>query len=180
VLLPYSTEQVGQEVTLCIAFEKYSFQTSARTSNILTESIPGSTWPLQLNSGVIPRLRHECFLANNFQLIIYLSYYQTVYTVAYLLKARTVEAEKQPLTGNGPYTRSKGTRHVRCDVTVNRRSDASGVFCGFAPRSLLRNCAPNTFLHQWINTVLSVGPARGYITSISHSWNWNWVYFRSW
>jgi hypothetical protein len=32
--------------------------------------------------------------------------------VAYLLKARTVEAEKQPLLDNGPYTRSRGTRHV--------------------------------------------------------------------
>jgi hypothetical protein len=28
--------------------------------------------------------------------------------VAYLLKARTVEAEKQPFLGNGPYTRSRG------------------------------------------------------------------------
>jgi hypothetical protein len=38
-------------------------------------------------------------------------------SVAYLLKARTVEAEQQALLGNGPYTRSKGTRQVRCDVT---------------------------------------------------------------
>jgi hypothetical protein len=30
-----------------------------------------------------------------------------VYAVAYLLKVRTVEAEKQPLLGNGPYTRSR-------------------------------------------------------------------------
>jgi hypothetical protein len=37
--------------------------------------------------------------------------------VAYLLKARAVEAEKQPLLGNGSYTRSIGTRHVRCDIT---------------------------------------------------------------
>jgi hypothetical protein len=37
--------------------------------------------------------------------------------VAYLLKPRTVEAEKQPLLGNGPYTRSKEMRHVRYDVT---------------------------------------------------------------
>jgi hypothetical protein len=36
--------------------------------------------------------------------------------VAYLLKARTVEAEKRPLLGNGPYTRSRGTRCVGCDV----------------------------------------------------------------
>jgi hypothetical protein len=38
-------------------------------------------------------------------------------TVAYLLKARTVEAEKQPLLCNSPYARSRGTRHVLCDVT---------------------------------------------------------------
>jgi hypothetical protein len=37
--------------------------------------------------------------------------------VAYLLKARTVKAEKQPLLDNGPYTRSRGTRYLRCDVT---------------------------------------------------------------
>jgi hypothetical protein len=48
--------------------------------------------------------------------------------VAYLLKPRTVEVEKQQLLGNGPYTRNRGTRHVRCDVTqqykicCNRRS----------------------------------------------------------
>jgi hypothetical protein len=36
--------------------------------------------------------------------------------VLYLLKERTVVAEKQPLLGNGPYTRSRGTRHVPCDV----------------------------------------------------------------
>jgi hypothetical protein len=39
-------------------------------------------------------------------------------TVLYLLKARTVETEKQPLLGIGPYTRIRGTRHVRCDVTI--------------------------------------------------------------
>jgi hypothetical protein len=36
--------------------------------------------------------------------------------VAYWLKARKVEAKNQPLLGNSPYTRSRGTRHVRCDV----------------------------------------------------------------
>jgi hypothetical protein len=36
--------------------------------------------------------------------------------VAYLLKARTVASEKQPLLGNDPYTRSRGTREVRCDI----------------------------------------------------------------
>jgi hypothetical protein len=37
--------------------------------------------------------------------------------VAHLLKARTVEADKQPLLGNGPYTRSGGTDYIHCDVT---------------------------------------------------------------
>jgi hypothetical protein len=40
----------------------------------------------------------------------------SIYIAAYLLKARTAEVEKQPLLGNGPYTRSRGMRHVRCDV----------------------------------------------------------------
>jgi hypothetical protein len=40
-----------------------------------------------------------------------------VHIVAYLLKARTVEAEKEQLLGNGLYTCSRGTPHVRCDVT---------------------------------------------------------------
>jgi hypothetical protein len=39
------------------------------------------------------------------------------YIVAYLPKARTVEVDKQPLLGDGPYTRSREMRHVRCDVT---------------------------------------------------------------
>jgi hypothetical protein len=37
--------------------------------------------------------------------------------MAYLLKAGIVEAEKQPLLGNGPYARSRGKRQVRCDVS---------------------------------------------------------------
>jgi hypothetical protein len=41
----------------------------------------------------------------------------SVNIVAYLFKVRTVEAEKPPLLDNGPYTRSRRTRHVRCDVT---------------------------------------------------------------
>jgi hypothetical protein len=45
----------------------------------------------------------------------YLLHYLNI--VAYLLKARTVEAERQPLLGNDPYTRSRGKLHVRCDVT---------------------------------------------------------------
>jgi hypothetical protein len=37
--------------------------------------------------------------------------------LAYFLKARTAEAKKQPLLSNGPYTRSRGTCYVRCDVS---------------------------------------------------------------
>jgi hypothetical protein len=40
-----------------------------------------------------------------------------IHIVAYFLKARTVETEKQLLLGNDPYTRSRGTRHACCDVT---------------------------------------------------------------
>jgi hypothetical protein len=36
-----------------------------------------------------------------------MKYLPLEYTVAYLLKARTVEAEKQPLLGSRPYTCSK-------------------------------------------------------------------------
>jgi hypothetical protein len=39
------------------------------------------------------------------------------HTVVYLLKARTVAAEKQPLLRNGVYTCTTGTLHVCCDVT---------------------------------------------------------------
>jgi hypothetical protein len=41
-----------------------------------------------------------------------------VQIVAYLLKARTVEAEKQPLLGNGPYTRSRGKRHATTEEVL--------------------------------------------------------------
>jgi hypothetical protein len=38
--------------------------------------------------------------------------------VAYLLKARTVAAEKQPLLGDGPYTRRIGTRHATIEMVL--------------------------------------------------------------
>jgi hypothetical protein len=63
--------------------------------------------------------------------------------VAYFLKTKPVEADKQPLPGNGPYTRSRGTFHVRCDAR-NRRA----VFSMTALRSLLCNGAVTTFLQQ--------------------------------
>jgi hypothetical protein len=37
--------------------------------------------------------------------------------MVYLLKAKTVKTEEHPLLGNGPFTSSRETRHVRCDVT---------------------------------------------------------------
>jgi hypothetical protein len=36
--------------------------------------------------------------------------------VAYLLTARTVEADKQPLLGKGLYTCSRGMSHVCCNI----------------------------------------------------------------
>jgi hypothetical protein len=36
----------------------------------------------------------------------------TIHIVADLLEARTVEAEEQASVGDGPYTRSRGTRHA--------------------------------------------------------------------
>jgi hypothetical protein len=43
------------------------------------------------------------------------------HSVAHLLKERTVEAEELQLLGKGPYASSRGTRHVRCDVTQQKR-----------------------------------------------------------
>jgi hypothetical protein len=71
---------------------------------------------------------------------------ESIYNIAvYLLQARIVEAEKQSLLGNGPYTSSGGTRHVLCDV-MHRRGTASGFLCRSSPRSLLCNCVVNTSL----------------------------------
>jgi hypothetical protein len=53
-------------------------------------------------------------------------------SVAYLLKERTVEAEKQPLLDNGPYKRSKGTRYIRCDMTQQKK------WCHRRPSLLVR------------------------------------------
>jgi hypothetical protein len=43
-----------------------------------------------------------------------------LYTVAYLLKARTVETEKQPLLGNGPYTARRSVVYI-CNAIVFRK-----------------------------------------------------------
>jgi hypothetical protein len=64
--------------------------------------------------------------------------------VAYLLKARTVEAGKQPLLGM-PVRNSRGGVMIRdaysratytCTVTLrnSRRGDAGSVLCGSVPR----------------------------------------------
>jgi hypothetical protein len=47
---------------------------------------------------------HTYLLMNSF------IYNTDINTVAYLLKVRTVKAGKELLLGNGPYTRSRGTR----------------------------------------------------------------------
>jgi hypothetical protein len=62
----------------------------------------------------ISMLTHKLFISTRVY-ILKKSY--PLYTVVCLIKARTMEAEKQPLLDNGPYTRNRGTRDVRCDVT---------------------------------------------------------------
>jgi hypothetical protein len=94
-------------------------------------------------------------------------------TLTYLLKARTVEAEKQPVLANGPYTRSRGTRHVRCDDTqqwkmcCKRRSQwiraalVATQLCG-------KHISVSVNHHATTEeAVFSVNPPRGYITRIS-------------
>jgi hypothetical protein len=78
-------------------------------------------------------------------------------TMVYLLKARTVEAEKQPLIGN---VRTHAAEE-RVTSRNNRRGVASGVLCGRAPPALLCNGAVNTMnQHATINeAVFSVGAA---------------------
>jgi hypothetical protein len=101
--------------------------------------------------------------------------YKANYIVAYLLKAKTVEAEKQPLLGYGPYTRSRGTRHVRCDVTQQYMRCCKR--CSLWIRAALiamQLCGKHIFgavsQHTTIeDAVFSVGPPRGYITRISRS-----------
>jgi hypothetical protein len=69
----------------------------------------------------------------------------------YLLTARTVEAEKQPLLDNDPYTRSRELFTYAVTSRNNRRGVASGGLCESALRLLLSNCAVNTFLQKRIN-----------------------------
>jgi hypothetical protein len=63
-----------------------------------------------------------------------------IYIVAYLLKARTVGTEKQPLLGNGrtqQYSRCYvAPASYACKVTSRntRRGAASDILCGSAPR----------------------------------------------
>jgi hypothetical protein len=95
--------------------------------------------------------------------------------VAYLLKAGTVEAEKQPLLGNDPYKHSRGTRHVGCDVMQQKKmcckrrslwiraALVATQVCG-------KHISAAVNQHATIEKVVfSVGPSRGYITRISRS-----------
>jgi hypothetical protein len=74
------------------------------------------------------------------------NYSTVVYTVSYLLKARTVEAEKQPLQVMARTHAAEERVTYAVTSRNNRRGVTSGVLCGSAPRSLLRNYAVNTFL----------------------------------
>jgi hypothetical protein len=67
--------------------------------------------------------------------------------VVYLLKARTVEAEKQLLLGNGLYTAEERVMYA-LNSHNSRRGVASDVLCGSVPQSLLCNCAVNISLQQ--------------------------------
>jgi hypothetical protein len=91
--------------------------------------------------------------------------------VAYLLKARIVEAEKQSLLGNGPYTRSRGKRHVRFDVTqqYKRRCKrrylwvrAELVATQLCYKHISAAVNQNTAIEK---AVFSMGPSRGYSQS---------------
>jgi hypothetical protein len=95
--------------------------------------------------------------------------------VLHLLKARIVEAEKQPLLDNGPYTRSRGTHHVCRDVTQQqKRCCKRRSLCVRAALVATQLCGKHISVamnqHATIGgTACSVGPPRGYITRISSS-----------
>jgi hypothetical protein len=64
--------------------------------------------------------------------------------LAYLLKARTVEAKQQPFASNGP-THATDERVTYAVTSRNsRRGIVSGFLYGSAQRSLLHRCAVNT------------------------------------
>jgi hypothetical protein len=97
--------------------------------------------------------------------------------VAYLLEANTVDAGKQPLLGNGQYTRSRGTRHVCCDImyTVTSHNNRRAVFsfvCAvcIATQQWGKRISAAVNQHATIEeVVVSVGRLLGCITRISHS-----------
>jgi hypothetical protein len=70
--------------------------------------------------------------------------------VAYLLKARTLKAEKQPLLGNGPYIRGRETRQSALVATQ---------LCGKHISTAVNHQHPTIE-----EAMFSVGPSRGYIT----------------
>jgi hypothetical protein len=95
--------------------------------------------------------------------------------VAYLLKAGTVEAEKQPLLDYGPYTHSRGICHVRYDVTqqqnmcCKRRSlwvRAALVVTQLYGRHIFAAVNQQATIEE---AAFSVMPPRGYIMTISCS-----------
>jgi hypothetical protein len=92
---------------------------------------------------------------------------------AYLLKARTVEVDKQPLLGNGPYA-AEGSVTYAVTSSNNRRNIASDVLWVRMARvaAQLRNKRISAAVNQHATieeAVFSVGSPRGYITRISRS-----------
>jgi hypothetical protein len=93
--------------------------------------------------------------------------------VAYLLKARTVEAEKQLLLGNGPYTRNRRAHHLRCDITQQKKRCCKyrslWVRAALVATQLCgKHITARVNQHSTIEeAVFSMGPPRDYITRIS-------------
>jgi hypothetical protein len=83
----------------------------------MTKVFRGFTQSLQANSGTLPLLGHNSFLHKSFQVIIHLLILpiDVIYDDVFV-QSKNCEG-KQPLLSNGPYTRSRGTHHVRCGVT---------------------------------------------------------------
>jgi hypothetical protein len=103
----------------------------------------------------------------------------------HFLKARAVEADKQPLLGNGPYPCSRGMRHVRCDVMQQEKNccKRSSLWVLVALVATQR-CGKHisTAVNQHATTeeaVFSVNRPRGYITKISRSYNYSWLSFET-
>jgi hypothetical protein len=98
-----------------------------------------------------------------------------VLNVAYLLRARTVEAEKQPLLGNGLYTCSRGMCHIPCDIMQQQERCYKwrSLWVHTAPVAMQlcgKHISAAVNQHTTIEEVVfSVGMSWGYIMSISGS-----------